>query len=466
MSGTDILFPNLGIEIANLPKGFTIGGFTIACYGIIMAVSMLAGLGIVCWQAKRTGQNKELYMDFAIYAIIFSLIGARLYYVAFSWDYYKDNLLQIFNTRGGGMALYGSVIGAILTAVIYCRIKKCNFFLLADTGVVGLILGQIIGRYGNFFNREAFGEYTDGLFAMRLRVDQVNPSNITELMREHMQTIDGVSYIQVHPTFLYESMWNIVVLVLMLFYTKKKKFHGEIFILYMVGYALGRVWIEGLRTDQLQIGSTGIAVSQVLAGVIAVVGIIVWIGIRLSLRKKGVGAVSSEKMAAGKLEFLPVEKGAAETIDRLSLLAGAIVKEHYDPIIGAAQNDYMIERFQSPEAITRDLERGDTYCIIRERETGEEIGYFACYPKEGKWYLNKYYLKKEKRGRGYGSETMERVQELGRQAGFSEMFLNVNKHNDESIAIYEHLGFTLLREEKNPIGNDYYMDDYVLQCKL
>lgn len=285
MNSAEIAFPNIGIYISELPKGFTIGGFTVACYGIIMALSMLAGLWLACWQAKRTGQNKEVYMDFVIYAIIFSLIGARLYYVAFSWDSYKDNLWQIFNTRGGGMALYGSVIGAILTAAVYCRVKHYNFLLLADTAVGGLVLGQIIGRYGNFFNREAFGEYTDSLLAMRLRVDQVNPSNITELMREHMQTIDGVSYIQVHPTFLYESLWNVMVLVLILLVTKKKKFNGEIFVLYMVGYALGRVWIEGLRTDQLQIGQTGIAVSQVLAGVIVLSGAIVWIFVRLRLRR-------------------------------------------------------------------------------------------------------------------------------------------------------------------------------------
>ncbi len=286
MNGADIAFPNLGIFIPELPKGITIGGFTIAFYGIIMALSMLAGLWIACLQAKRTGQNKEIYLDFAIYGIIFSLIGARLYYVIFSWDSYKDDLLQIFNTRGGGMALYGSVIAGILTAIIYCRIKKYNFFLMADTAVAGLILGQIIGRYGNFFNREAFGEYTNGLFAMRLKVSEVNPANITDMMREHMQTIDGVSYIQVHPTFLYESLWNVVVLILILVLIKKKKFNGEIFILYMVGYALGRVWIEGLRTDQLQIGSTGIAVSQMLAGVIAVVGIGIWVFVRIRLRRK------------------------------------------------------------------------------------------------------------------------------------------------------------------------------------
>lgn len=285
MTEAEIAFPHIGIYISELPKGITIGGFQIAFYGIIMALSMLAGLWLACVQAKRTGQDKNTYMDFAMYALVFSLIGARLYYVAFSWDSYKDNLLQIFNTRGGGMAIYGSVIAAILTAIVYCKIKHYNFFLLADTSVGPLILGQIIGRYGNFFNREAFGEYTDSLLAMRLRLDQVNPSNVTELMREHIQTINGVDYIQVHPTFFYESMWNVMILILILVLIKKKTFHGEMFILYLVGYALGRVWIEGLRTDQLQIGGTGIAISQVLSGVIAVVGIAVWIFIRIQRRR-------------------------------------------------------------------------------------------------------------------------------------------------------------------------------------
>lgn len=277
MSRGDIAFPHLGIEIATLPKGITIGGFTIAYYGIIIACGMIAGLLLARWQAKRTGQNPEFYMDYAFFGIIFAIIGARLYYVAFSWENYKDDLLQIFNTRGGGMAIYGGVIAAVITALVYCRIKKYRFSLFADTAVVGLILGQVIGRFGNFMNREAFGEYTDSLFAMRLRVDQVAASSITDTMREHMTNIDGVQYIQVHPTFLYESVWNLIVLILMLLRTKKKAFDGEIFLIYLIGYGIGRAWIEGLRTDQLQIGSTGIAVSQVLSALIAVVGIGVWI---------------------------------------------------------------------------------------------------------------------------------------------------------------------------------------------
>lgn len=286
MNGADIAFPNLGISIPELPKGITIGGFTIAFYGIIMAVSMLAGLWIACLQAKRTGQNKETYLDFAIYGIIFSLIGARLYYVIFSWESYKDDLLQIFNTRGGGMALYGSVIAGILTAIIYCRVKKYNFFLLADTAVAGLILGQIIGRYGNFFNREAFGEYTDSLFAMRLPEAAVRPNEITEAIAAHMT--EGT--IQVHPTFLYECLWNLMVVAAMLLIWKYKQFEGEIALVYLGGYGLGRSWIEGFRTDQLHLPGTQIPVSQLLAVVLVIFSVAAYIYVMRKKKQQGASA--------------------------------------------------------------------------------------------------------------------------------------------------------------------------------
>ncbi|MBP3702721.1 MAG: prolipoprotein diacylglyceryl transferase, partial [Lachnospiraceae bacterium] len=179
-TGIDISFPHIGIQIENLGKGITIGSFTIAYYGMIIAFGMVAGLFLARWQAKRTGQNPDFYSDFALYAIIFSIIGARLYYVIFSFDQYKNNLIQVFNIRGGGMAIYGAVITAVITAILYCRKKNYSFFLLADTACGGLILGQIIGRWGNFMNREAFGGYTDNFFAMRLKESEVAAGNITE----------------------------------------------------------------------------------------------------------------------------------------------------------------------------------------------------------------------------------------------------------------------------------------------
>lgn len=267
-------FPNIGIHLKSVGDHISVFGFDIAFYGIIIGLGILAGIFIAAAEAKRSGQNPENYFDLAIYAVIFSIIGARIYYVAFSWDMYKDDLLSIFNTRQGGLAIYGGVIAAVITVCIFAKIKKMSAPLIMDTAGLGLVAGQMIGRWGNFFNREAFGDYTDSLLAMRLPVDAVRSSDITELMREHMETVDGVSYIQVHPTFLYESLWCLMVLVIMLLYRKHKRFDGEVFLIYLLGYGAGRFWIEGLRTDQLLIPGVGLPVSQVLAGVLVVVSTI------------------------------------------------------------------------------------------------------------------------------------------------------------------------------------------------
>ena len=278
VTGADLSFVNLGITIQHLPNSITVFGFRIAFYGIIIGLGMLAGMAIAFSDARRRGQDPDVYLDFALYGIIFSIIGARAYYVIFDWDTYKDNLLQIFNTRGGGLAIYGGVIGAVITLIVFTRVRKMSFFSMADSGVLGLITGQIIGRWGNFFNCEAFGGYTNNLFAMRIKKSLVNPSMISRQLIDHEIVETGIAYIQVHPTFLYESVWNLCVLGFMLWYRKHKKFEGEMMWIYFLGYGLGRVWIEGLRTDQLLIPGTGFAVSQLLSAVLVLIsaGVIIF----------------------------------------------------------------------------------------------------------------------------------------------------------------------------------------------
>ena len=278
-------FQNIGIDLKSVGDHITIFGFDIAFYGMIIGLGILTGLLIAAAEAKRSGQNPEDYFDLAIYAVIFSIIGARLYYVAFSWDMYKDDLLSILNIRQGGLAIYGGVIAAVITVFVFARVKKMSATLILDTAGLGLVAGQMIGRWGNFFNREAFGEYTNSFLAMRLPVDAVRGSDITELMRKNMETVKGVSYIQVHPTFLYESLWCLMVLIIMLIYRKHKKFNGEVFLVYLLGYGLGRFWIEGLRTDQLLIPKIGLPVSQILAGVLVVVSLALIIYKRIELKK-------------------------------------------------------------------------------------------------------------------------------------------------------------------------------------
>lgn len=271
MEGADIGFVHLGIAIQNLRNSISIFGFQVAYYGIIIGIGMLAGIWVAQSDAKRRGQDPEIYLDFALYGIIFSIIGARIYYVVFQWDYYKDNLLQIFNLRAGGLAIYGGVIAAVITLTIYTRVKKLSFFSMADSGVLGLITGQIIGRWGNFFNSEAFGGYTDNLLAMRIKLSLVNENMLGGDVLNHLIVDNGIQYIQVHPTFLYESLWNAGVLCFMLWYRKRKKFDGEMLWIYLLGYGLGRFWIEGLRTDQLLFFNTQIAVSQALSMVLILI---------------------------------------------------------------------------------------------------------------------------------------------------------------------------------------------------
>ena len=284
---TSINFPHLGIYLEHVGKSISVFGFDIAYYGIIIGCSILLGLYLAQREAKRTGQNPDTYTDMVIYAIIVSVICARAYYVIFSWDHYKDNLLSIFNLRQGGLAIYGGIIGAVATVYVYSRVKKLSFPLLLDTACIGLVAGQILGRWGNFFNREAFGGYTDSLFAMQLPVSAVRVNEITEEMWAHVQVIGGEQFIQVHPTFLYESIWNLGVFCFLYWYRDRKKFRGELFLTYVLGYGLGRVWIEGLRTDQLQIGSTGIPVSQLSAGVLILVSLFLIIqGRRRAVREE------------------------------------------------------------------------------------------------------------------------------------------------------------------------------------
>ena len=219
----------------------------------------------------------------------------------FSWIYNKDNLLSIFNLREGGLAIYGGVIGAVIAVFVMTAVKKKSAFQILDTIALALLNGQMLGRWGNFFNREAFGEYTDCLFAMRLPVDAVRPGDITELMRENMQRIDGVSYIQVHPTFLYESLWCAGLLIILFLYRKHKKYEGELFLMYLFGYGAGRVWIERLRTDQLVLPGIGFPVSELLAGCLVIVTGIMLIYCRRHCRKR------NEKKKVDQYEPVPTK---------------------------------------------------------------------------------------------------------------------------------------------------------------
>ena len=215
-----IRFPHLGIVLKNVGDGINIGGFEIKYYGMIIATGFLLGLIVSYYAAKHENKfDPELVFDYLITMIIPAIVGARLYYVIFSWDYYKNHLSEIIQIRNGGLAIYGGVIAGAITLYIFCKKKHLSMLQFGDVAVKGLLVGQILGRWGNFFNREAFGSYTNSLFAMQIptnffiehgRIDEIVSNGLYDKATYVVSGNEAATFIQVHPTFLYESMWNLV----------------------------------------------------------------------------------------------------------------------------------------------------------------------------------------------------------------------------------------------------------------
>ena len=279
----DIWFPNLGIFLENVPQFFVgndpdssliyFSGFptNIYIYAVCIILGITTAALLAFWYAKKSGQKVEDYVDLLIVGVILAFIGLRTYFMVFNWDIYRGQnfFVAFFNIRGGGLAIYGGIIGAAVAAAIIGAKKNIPFSVMADTGAPSMLLGQAIGRWGNFFNREAFGGYTDSLFAMRIRVDQAH--YITqELLDTAVVTAGGVDYFQVHPTFLYESVFNFLLMIGLIIYRPHKKFNGEIVLLYFLGYGIIRFLVEGLRTDQMIFMNTGLPLNRITAILFAI----------------------------------------------------------------------------------------------------------------------------------------------------------------------------------------------------
>lgn len=249
-----IEFPGLNL-LFNPPKTFL--NTNIHWYGIIIAVGMLLAIFLCMYLARRGGLGDDVILDVVIWATPIGIICARIYYVIFSFDSYKDRLFDVFKIWEGGIAIYGCIIGAVLTVLVYCRVKKIRPLSVLDIGCIGLTLGQSIGRWGNFVNREAFG----------------GPAVESNFLRMKLYTdATMTTWATVHPTFLYESLWNLGVFAVLLVLTGKKKYNGQIFWTYLLLYGTGRLWIEGLRVDSLLIGP--LRVSQLVAFATALAGLI------------------------------------------------------------------------------------------------------------------------------------------------------------------------------------------------
>lgn len=281
---TNISFPGLGIKPFHIdPTAFSIFGISVTWYGLLITIGMVLAFFYCMRRAKQEGIKSDDMLDLAIITIILSISGARLYYVLFSldqmiatggtaWQNFTQSLYNIVNIRGGGLAIYGGIIGGFFAGLIISKWKKIRFPLLLDILMGGVFIGQIIGRWGNFINAEAFGYETTLPWRMGLEI--VSGGGIYS------------TYMEVHPTFFYESFWNFIGLVLMCVFYNKKQFHGQLFAFYLIWYGAGRAVIEGLRTDSLWLfGEGSIRVSQALGIVTMFIGAIIMVIGYLRIKK-------------------------------------------------------------------------------------------------------------------------------------------------------------------------------------
>lgn len=251
-----ITFPNLGITVDPSPVAFTVFGKDIYWYGIIIASGFLLAVLYMLHRAKDFGVTQDDVLDMILWAVPIGVVCARLYYCIFYWELYEDDPISMLYIWEGGLAIYGGIIGGVITLLVVAKVKKIPAPVLLDLAGMGVIIGQCIGRWGNFMNREAFGAETDIFCRMGL----IAP--------------DG-STIYVHPTFLYESLWNLCILIFLIIFERKgkRRYDGQCITLYFLLYGIGRTWIEGLRTDSLYIGATNIRVSQVLSIALVIIAL-------------------------------------------------------------------------------------------------------------------------------------------------------------------------------------------------
>ncbi len=248
-----ISFDKLNLSFDISPVAFYVGAKEVYWYALMIMAGFLLAVGFCAWSGKKRGINPEHIIDIAIYGLISGIICGRIYYVIFDFEAYRHNFMDVFKIWEGGLAIYGAIIGAIISTFIYCKIKKLCVYEMFDITSPGLLIGQAVGRYGNFFNMEVFGKTTDSLFGM---------------------SINGAE--PVHPLFFYESMWNILGLIIILIFRDKKKAHGQVFYFYILWYSLGRIVLEGLRNPEyiLMVPGTSIAISQLVAGVFIVLALV------------------------------------------------------------------------------------------------------------------------------------------------------------------------------------------------
>ncbi len=295
---TGIGFPGISLYFDNVPKGISIFGISISIAGILLITGIIAGIFVTIKKAAQTGQNKEQYIELSIYILVSTIIGSRIGFVIFNWELYSDNFLQIFNFRTGGLSIYGGIIAALIAVYIYCKLKRINALLILDTSILGILICQIISKFGDFFNRTGLGRYTDSIFRMNINTTDSSLSQIyrqavisntelaehlggenmklgivTDIRKNLLLTEKGETFIQVHPVFVYEILLCIILLAVILVIGRKKKFDGELTYIFFAGYCLGRTIIESFKADSL-IVIKDVNVGQIISGCFTMVAIV------------------------------------------------------------------------------------------------------------------------------------------------------------------------------------------------
>ena len=292
---SSISFPFLGIEV-NPPRTLSVGPLTAHYYGLIIAVGLILAVGYACRRSKEFGLTEDHVLDGVLWVTPFAFLCARAYYVAFSWEYYVDDPISILYIWEGGLAIYGGVIGAAVGMIVFCRIKKIKVSALLDLAALGFLIGQSIGRWGNFFNREAFGAETEFFLRMGLY------NSVTQMTKYY------------HPTFFYESLWNAVGFIGLHFLSKKRQYDGQIALGYAAWYGMGRAIIEGLRLDSLYWGP--VRVSQLLAAVSCLAAVCVLLYRNFMIHDPANLLVNQVAARAAAQE--PVEEEPEEPVEEVS----------------------------------------------------------------------------------------------------------------------------------------------------
>lgn len=324
-------FPGLwGLEFLVDRVAFSVFGLPIYWYGIIIATGFLLAVLLGMKNSQKVGILPDNILDLVLFAAPAAIIGARIFYVIFSWGLFKDNLLDVFNTRKGGLAIYGGVLAAFIVAFIFARVKKIGEFKLLDFGVPYLVMAQGIGRWGNFVNQEAFGAATSLPWRM-------NSETVNAVLLGMQADLDLTKW-GAHPTFLYESFLDFAIFVFLIWYGKRKKLEGEVFFLYMILYGAGRFFIEGLRTDSLMFGN--FRISQMLALLFFLVFSAIFIYRRIKLKKvqEDEIVVPGQSMYGELLIKLKEEEITKSNFDKIDLNSEKVIKEETD--VKAFENEF------------------------------------------------------------------------------------------------------------------------------